>query len=85
MATYATEIQYGGPNAPWRADRELEIVIKDRDDVIGSGPPPTGTQVSWSSPNGNGNVTFFDEGVSFSGSAQFPSEGPVGYRGQLKS
>lgn len=85
MAKYATEIQYGGPNAPWHPDRELEIIIKNREDVIGSDGPATGTSVAWFSPSGNGSVTFFDDGMTFSGSAQFPSEGPVGYRGHVKS
>ncbi|WP_245602600.1 hypothetical protein [Gloeothece verrucosa] len=33
---------------------------------------------------GNGNITFFNDANSFLGAAQFPGEGPVGYRGQLK-
>jgi hypothetical protein len=37
--------------------------------------------VTWSGPAGNGTVTFFDDGKTFTGSAQFPNEGPVGYRG----
>ncbi|MGW2261373.1 hypothetical protein ACWCXE_26755 [Streptomyces sp. NPDC001780] len=32
---------------------------------------------------GNGSVTFFDSGTRFEGTAQFPDEGPVGYRGSL--
>ncbi|MFJ2905592.1 MULTISPECIES: hypothetical protein [unclassified Streptomyces] len=43
----------------------------------------TGTSVTWSSDEGNGNVTFSDSGTSFQGSAQFPSEGPVGYSGSF--
>ncbi|MFJ2645297.1 hypothetical protein ACIO1C_00940 [Streptomyces sp. NPDC087420] len=40
-----------------------------------------GATVTWNSDAGNGSVTFFDEGNSFQGTAQFPGEGPVGYRG----
>ncbi|WP_369213709.1 hypothetical protein [Streptomyces flavofungini] len=52
-------------------------------DVIpGHGNPPEGSTVTWSSPNaGNGSVTFYDNGSRFEGTAQFPNEGPVGYRG----
>jgi hypothetical protein len=85
MATYLTEIQYGGPNAPWNADADLEITITNRKGVVpADSAPSTGTQVSWASSAGNGSVTFYDNGSTFSGSAQFPNEGPVGYRGSLK-
>ncbi|HEY0640217.1 MAG TPA: hypothetical protein VGD67_21515 [Pseudonocardiaceae bacterium] len=85
MATYTTEIQWGGPNAPWHQDHDLQIVIGNREQVVGDGPPATGTSVTWSGPNGNGTVTFYDDGKTFSGNAQFPSEGPVGYRGTLST
>ncbi|MFJ4913721.1 hypothetical protein [Streptomyces sp. NPDC088726] len=49
----------------------------DRGDADGN----IGTTVNWTSNDGN--VTFFDDGSSFQGTAQFPSEGPVGYRGSL--
>jgi FtsP/CotA-like multicopper oxidase with cupredoxin domain len=85
MAIYKTQIQWGGPSAEWHDDADLVVEIKNRKDVVpATGAISTGTQVSWSGPNGNGNITFFDEGTSFTGSAQFPGEGPVGYRGQLK-
>jgi len=98
MATYKTQIQWGGPSGDWHDDADLVIEIKNRPEpeslrdkstiwkevVPATGAPSTGTQVSWSGPNGNGNITFFNEGSSFMGSAQFPGEGPVGYRGQLK-
>ncbi|NER31466.1 MAG: hypothetical protein F6J89_28585 [Symploca sp. SIO1C4] len=85
MATYKTQIQWGGPDAPWHDDAELVIEIKNRKSVVpSSGAPPTGTQVSWSSSEGNGSITFFNDANAFIGSAQFPGEGPVGYRGQLK-
>lgn len=85
MATYKTQIQYGGPNAEWHDDHDLKIEISNRHKVVPDhGQAATGTQVMWSSPNGNGNITFFDDATSFNGSAQFPKEGPVGYRGQLK-
>ncbi|MGA4543484.1 hypothetical protein ACPA54_26185 [Uniformispora flossi] len=29
-------------------------------------------------------MTFFDGGNNFPGTAQFPGEGPVGYRGRLR-
>ncbi|OHV21479.1 hypothetical protein BBK14_26595 [Parafrankia soli] len=36
-------------------------------------------------PQGNGNITFFDDGARFQGAAEFPGEGPVGYRGSAAS
>ncbi|NUO96994.1 MAG: hypothetical protein HOW59_03605, partial [Nonomuraea sp.] len=57
----------------------------NRDGVVPqSGMPGTGTQVSWASQQGNGSITFFDDGSRFAGSAQFKGEGPVGYRGTIK-
>ncbi|MEV4255046.1 hypothetical protein AB0J52_17980 [Spirillospora sp. NPDC049652] len=86
MATYKTQIQWGSPGDPWHDDHALEITIANRNAVIpGNGRPPTGTTVSWSGPRGNATVTFFDDGASFSGTAQFPGEGPVSYRGQATS
>ena len=86
MATYKTQIQFGGPNAQWHDDADLVIEIKNRKSVVpASGKPATGTQVSWSGSEGNGSITFFNDANAFLGSAQFPGEGPVGYRGQLKS
>ncbi|GAA6617395.1 hypothetical protein [Scytonema sp. NUACC26] len=85
MATYSTQIQFGGSDAPWHDDADLVLEIKNRQDVVPSKSlPATGTVVTWSGPNGNGSITFFDDANSFLGSAQFPGEGPVGYRGQLK-
>jgi hypothetical protein len=83
MATYRTQIQWGGPDAEWHDDADLHIVIKNREGVVPpDGLPETGTQVSWASPQGNGSITFFDDGTLFAGSAQFKGEGPVGYRGR---
>jgi OAA-family lectin sugar binding domain len=85
VATYATKIQWGGLDAEWHDDHDLTISIGNRNQVVpSSGRPPTGTTVSWSGPNGSGSVTFFDDGQVFSGTAQFPGEGPVGYRGTAK-
>lgn len=85
MAIYKTQIQWGGPNADWHDDAELTVVINNRDGVVPADKlPEAGTQMSWASPRGNGQITFFDDGVSFAGSAQFKGEGPVGYRGQVK-
>ncbi len=85
MATYKTQIQFGGPDAGWQDDADLVIEIKNRNAVVpASGAPSTGTSVAWASKDGNGNITFFNDANSFLGSAQFPGEGPVGYRGQLK-
>ncbi|MEW9550367.1 hypothetical protein [Nonomuraea sp. NPDC050783] len=85
MATYKTQIQWGGPNAEWHDDADLIIVIQNRDGVMPqNGVPSTGTQISWASVQGNGSVTFFEDGNRFAGSAQFKGEGPVGYRGTLK-
>ncbi|WP_275463983.1 hypothetical protein [Streptomyces noursei] len=33
---------------------------------------------------GEGSVTFFDNGGRFEGTAQFPGEGPVSYRGAIQ-
>ena len=85
MAVYKTQIQYGGPNAEWHDDADLSIDLKNRKDVVpASGSAATGTTVTWSGPNGNGTITFFNDSNAFMGTAQFPGEGPVGYRGQLK-
>lgn len=85
MAEYDTEIHTGGGG--WQADSALSLSIHNRGDVVpADSPPSTGTTVTWSSPDaGNGSVTFFDDGSRFEGTAQFPSEGPVGYRGTLTS
>ena len=85
MATYRTQIQWGGPNAGWHDDADLTIEISNRKTVVpGGGTPPNGTTVTWYGPEGNGSITFFNDANSFMGSAQFPGEGPVAYRGQLK-
>jgi hypothetical protein len=82
MTKYHTQIQYGGPDAAWHNDADLTVEIANRHTVVpSSGRPPTGTQVSWSGPEGNAAITFFDDGARFQGAAQFPGEGPVGYRG----
>ncbi|UED85724.1 hypothetical protein [Streptomyces profundus] len=83
MATYDTEIHTGGGG--WQPDEPLSVSLTNRGSVVPEdGPPATGTTVTWSSENaGNGSVTFFDDGTAFQGTAQFPGEGPVGYRGQL--
>lgn len=80
MATYETEIQTGGGG--WQRDEPLRLSLANRGEVVpADGAPATGTTVTWSSDAGNGSVTFFDGGSSFQGTAQFPGEGPVGYRG----
>ncbi|TDC78474.1 hypothetical protein [Streptomyces hainanensis] len=82
MATYNTEIHTGGGG--WQDDQPLTLSIANRDSSVpGDGAPSTGTTVTWSGDQGNGSVTFFDNGSAFQGTAQFPGEGPVGYRGQL--
>lgn len=83
MATYSTQIQWGGPDADWHDDTDLTLHVANRKEVVGDGAPAVGTQISWSGPNGNATVTFFEGGL-FQGTAQFPGEGPVGYRGKLK-
>lgn len=86
MATYRTQIQWGGPNADWHDDSDLTIVVNNRDAVVPDhGLPATGTQISWAGMQGNGSITFFEDGTRFAGSAQFKGEGPVGYRGTVKS
>jgi lectin domain-containing protein len=85
VAIYRTQIQYGGPDAAWHDDTDLSIVIQSRSAVIpDKGRPAVGTQLTWSGPHGNATITFFDDGARFQGSAQFPGEGPVGYRGQAR-
>ncbi|CCH34000.1 hypothetical protein ABZ816_09265 [Actinosynnema sp. NPDC047251] len=84
MATYQTEISTGGGG--WQKDADLVLSITNRNAVVpASGAPATGTTVTWSSTNGDGSVTFFDSGSNFQGTAQFPNEGPVGYRGRRVS
>jgi hypothetical protein len=85
MATYRTQIQFGGPDADWQEDTELTIHIQNRNAVVPDETlPATGTQVSWAGPEGNASITFFNDGNTFQGAAQFPGEGPVGYRGEAK-
>ncbi|MYS82805.1 hypothetical protein [Embleya scabrispora] len=84
MATYETEIQWGGPQGNWTADKDLTLNLAGRKSVVpADGAPAPGTSVTWSGPDGAGNITFFD-GDRFQGTAQFPGEGPVGYRGTLQ-
>ena len=84
MAKYKTEIHWGGESGSWHSDADLEIQIINRKKVVPSnGAPKTGTSVTWSSSEGNGDITFYDNGNTFNGNAQFPGEGPVGYRGEL--
>ncbi|MEU4443702.1 hypothetical protein AB0K14_20185 [Actinosynnema sp. NPDC050801] len=81
MATYKTEIGTGGG---WQPDADLTVHITNRKDVVpDGGRPSTGTTVTWSGEQGDGSVTFFDSGSAFQGTAQFPGEGPVGYRGSF--
>jgi OAA-family lectin sugar binding domain len=87
MATYDTQIQWGGPNAPWHDHADLEIPKGETGESreIDLVPPEGGTQISWGGPDaGAANITFFEDGNRFDGSAQFPGKGPVGYRGTLK-
>lgn len=85
LATYKTQIQWGGPSGDWFEDADLVIEIKNRKDISPvNGLPATGTNISWWGPNGNGNITFSNNASSFYGTAQFPGEAPVSYRGKLK-
>jgi hypothetical protein len=83
MARYNTEIHTGGGG--WQSDQPLSISISSRSQVVPPAEPPSeGTTVTWSTPDvGKGSVTFFDHGTRFEGTAQFPGEGPVEYRGVL--
>lgn len=82
MSTYETEIFTGGGG--WQQDEPLTLAISNRNTVVpADGKVATGTTVTWSGDEGNGSVTFFDNGQTFQGTAQFPGEGPVGYRGTL--
>ncbi|MEV4094262.1 hypothetical protein [Streptosporangium saharense] len=82
MARYETEIHTGGGG--WQQDTPLTLSIANRSQVVpNDGRPATGTTVTWNGDSGNGAVTFFDGGTRFEGTAQFPGEGPVGYRGRL--
>ncbi|WP_307721574.1 hypothetical protein [Embleya hyalina] len=46
--------------------------------------PIRGARITRSGPQGNGSITFFDDGASFQGTARFPGEGPVAYRGTAR-
>ena len=97
MATYKTRIQRDGHSGGWQDDADLDIEIRNyvwpeslrdtvtiwKDVVPAIGFPSNGTKVSWSGPDGKGNITFYDEGTSFTGSAQFPGEEPVDYQGRM--
>jgi hypothetical protein len=67
------------------SDLVIEIRSDGYEDVVPSAEPPSpGTEVSWSGPDGNGNITFGDGGKEFTGWCQGPTEQePVGYWGQL--
>lgn len=83
VAVYKTQIQFGGPEGDWHDDEDLLIAIVNRNLVVPAiGVPENGTTVTWNGPNGNGSITFFNDSDSFRGMAQFPNEGPVGYRGK---
>ena len=86
MATYKTQIRWGGISAEWHDGAYFVVEIKNRKDVVPAiGVPSEGTQVSWSGADGNGNITFTHRGKKFTGSAQFPPEKePVDFCGQLK-
>ncbi|MFY1670629.1 hypothetical protein ACN27G_11785 [Plantactinospora sp. WMMB334] len=80
-ATFTTEANWGGT---WHRDANLRLEIDNRHTVTGQGGAAAGTEVTWTGPNGNGDIVF-DTADSFTGTAQFPGEGPVGYRGTLVS
>lgn len=83
VAVYKTQIQFGGPEGDWHDDEDLIIAIVNRNLVVPvCGAPENGTTVTWSGPRGNGSITFFNDSDAFRGTAQFPNEGPVGYRGR---
>ena len=85
MATYQTQIQWGGADGDWHDDADLVIEFHNRADIVpADGMVETGTILCWSGPHGSGSITFFNDTNSFLGSVQFPGEGPLGYRGQLK-
>jgi hypothetical protein len=75
-----TEIQWGGDQAAWHSDAVLSVLISNRHVVVDPATAAAGTKVSWTGPNGNANITI-GAGKAFTGTAQFPNEGPVGYRG----
>ncbi|WP_331769649.1 hypothetical protein OG948_38545 (plasmid) [Embleya sp. NBC_00888] len=86
MATYQTEIQSGSEGG-WEPGDDVSLASMNRSAIApgNGGIPATGTTVNWNSPQGEANVTFFDSGTRFEGTTQFPNEGPVGYRGTLKT
>jgi hypothetical protein len=79
-AVAKTEIQWGGDTAPWHPDADLVALISNRHTIVDRTTAPAGTTLTWTSPNGNGSITFTAT-KGFTGTAQFPNEGPVGYRG----
>jgi hypothetical protein len=81
-AVFKTEIQWGGNTAPWHADADLSVVLKNRHTIVDKATAPAGTTLNWSGPNGAAAITFTAKNT-FTGTAQFPGEGPVGYRGTL--
>jgi hypothetical protein len=84
MATYATEIQWGGSNAPWNSNGTLVIEIQNNQSIVPvTGAPAPGTTVNWSSANGNASITF--NGGGFTGQLQVPGQGGVEYQGTLQS
>jgi hypothetical protein len=81
-AIFKTEIQWGGDHAPWHSDADLSLVLQNRHPIVDRTAVPAGTALHWSGPNGNADITV-GAANTFTGTAQFPNEGPVGYRGTL--
>ncbi|MFY1654971.1 hypothetical protein ACN27J_29330 [Solwaraspora sp. WMMB762] len=83
-ATYAAEIHWGSSSNPWHGDAETTIMVKNRRTIVDAESASAGTQLTWTGPNGNADITFGENGM-FTGSARFPGEGGVGYRGSRKA
>jgi OAA-family lectin sugar binding domain len=67
-----------------RPDADLVALISNRRTIVDHTTAPAATRVTWTGPGGNATITF-TAANGFTGTAQFPGEGPVGYRGTFFS
>jgi hypothetical protein len=82
MATYATQVQWGGSGAPWHDNGPLDIeIVNGKQNVPATGAPASEITVTWSGALQSATITF--NGNTFSGTLTNPGEGPVGYSGTL--
>lgn len=74
--TYKTQVQWGGPNAPWHPAADLTVAISE------GGKDSVTSKLSWQDEAGNfASISFQSGATSFIGYYQKPGEGPISYMG----